>query len=68
MLIERDTVVEAAVTLAAVALFIGIIVVGDEVIGAQAFTLQEGYTVIGAIVAFVLVMAGAGFYLSTKQE
>ncbi|WP_435100896.1 DUF7472 family protein [Halarchaeum sp. P4] len=68
MLIERDTVVEAAVTLGAVALFIGIILVGDTITHTQAFTTQEGYTVVGAIVAFVLVMAGAGLYLSTKQD
>jgi len=64
---ERDTAVEAGVALGAVVLFIAIIVLGGE-ISTQGLTHQGAYAVIAGVVAFVVVMAAAGFYLAGKQE
>ncbi|MBP2250173.1 hypothetical protein J2754_000470 [Halarchaeum solikamskense] len=67
MYMERETAVEAGVTLVAVAVFVAVVILGGEV-SAAGLTESGAYAVVGAIVAFILVMAGAGYYLSTKQD
>jgi len=64
---ERETLVEAGVALGAVVLFIAIVVLGGE-ISTQGLTEQGAYAVVAGIVAFVVVMAGAGYYLAGRQK
>lgn len=67
MLMERETAVEAGIALAGVVVFVAIVIAGGE-ISASGLTQQGAYAVITAIVAFVVVMAGAGFFLSSRQK
>lgn len=65
MELEREAVVEAVVSAAAVVAFVAIIVA----IGASYPTLagQGAFALIGAIVLFVLVMAAIGYWLSGRK-
>jgi len=67
MYMERETAVEAGITLVAVAVFVAVVILGGEV-STAGLTESGAYAVVAAIIAFILVMAGAGYYLSTKQD
>ncbi|WP_232703445.1 DUF7472 family protein [Halobacterium wangiae] len=61
-----DARLEAGVAIVSVLVFIGILVGGATMADGSGQT--AAYTVVGAIVAFILLMAGVGYWLSTKQE
>ncbi|PSP41410.1 hypothetical protein BRC68_14855 [Halobacteriales archaeon QH_6_64_20] len=65
MEVEREALIEVAVSAAAVVVFVALIVV----IGAI-YTPLAGpgaFALIGAIVLFVLTMAGIGYWLSGRE-
>lgn len=64
--VERETVIETAVALSTVGLFVAVIVaVGLTFGGANdALTKTGALALVGAIALFVLVMAGVGVALS----
>lgn len=61
--VERETVVEAAISVVAVLVFLGVMVAIGLSYGGQQLNRTGALAVIGAIVAFVLVMSGVGVYL-----
>lgn len=62
--VERETVVEVAVSVASVGLFVVLIVaVGVAFETNGGFTNTGGLALVGAIALFVLVMAGVGVAL-----
>lgn len=65
MELEREAVIEAVVSSAAVVAFVALIVA----IGVTYPTLTGpgAFAMIGAIVLFVFVMAGIGYWLSDRQ-
>lgn len=65
MELEREAMIEAVVSAAAVVAFVALIVA----IGVTYPTLagQGAFALIGAIVLFVLVMAAIGYWLSGRQ-
>lgn len=66
MNVERDTLVEAGAALLSVLIFVAILIVGAGN-GESGLNPTGAYTVIGGIVAFVVVMSVVGFWLSTKE-
>jgi hypothetical protein len=68
MEIERETVVEAAVSIAGVFVFIAAVtVVGTRFNSNGGLTATGGLAMLGAIVLFVLVMAGVGVWLAGQD-
>jgi protein-S-isoprenylcysteine O-methyltransferase Ste14 len=65
MAIEREAVVEAVVSAAAVVAFVALIVV--IAVAYPTLAGQGAFALIGAIVLFVLVMAAIGYWLSGRQ-
>jgi hypothetical protein len=63
MAIEGETLREIAVSVAAVGLFIALILVIGVTYGSSLGS-AGGLALVGSIVVFVLVMAGVGFFLS----
>lgn len=66
MIVERETLIEAGAALVSVVIFVAILVVGASQ-GGPGLDPEGAYTVIGGIVAFVVVMSGIGYWLSTRQ-
>lgn len=65
--VERETVVEVAVSMVTVGLFVALIVgVGMLYSTDGGFTETGALALVGAIVLFVLVMAGVGIGLSRR--
>ena len=62
-----DARIEAGIAILSALVFIGILVAGGTMTPDE-FGPTGAYTVVGAIVAFILLMGGVGFWLSTKQE
>ncbi len=66
MNVERDTLIEAGAALLSVLIFVAILIVGAGN-GESSLDPSGAYTVVGGIVAFVVVMSVVGFWLSTKE-
>lgn len=66
--VERETVIETAVALSTVGLFVAVIVAVGLIFGGanDALTETGALALVGAIVLFVLVMAGVGVALSRR--
>jgi len=62
-----DARIEAGIAILSALVFIGILLAGGTMTSDE-FGPTGAYTVVGAIVAFILLMGGIGFWLSTKQE
>ena len=62
-----DARLEAGIAILSALVFIGILVAGGTMTTDE-FGPTGAYTVVGAIVAFILLMGGVGYWLSTKQE
>jgi hypothetical protein len=68
MEIERETIVEAVVAVIGVGVFIGIAVVAGAMSnGGTHFSETGALTLVGGMIAFIVVMSGIGFYLSTRE-
>lgn len=64
--VERETMIEIAVSVLAVALFAaGIIAIGNAT-GGQRPTEAGGLALVGAVFLFILVMAGIGLFLERQ--
>lgn len=61
-----DARVEAGIAVLAVLVFIGILVAAMSM-GASGLGATSAYATIAAIVVFILLMAGIGYWLSGKQ-
>jgi hypothetical protein len=57
---------EAGIAVAAVAVFVVILSVAGSM-SENGLTETGAYAVIGGMVAFILLMAGVGYWLSTKE-
>jgi hypothetical protein len=66
MNVERETLVEIGAALISVSIFIAILIVGAGN-GSAGLDQTGAYTVVGGIVAFVVVMGIVGFWLSTRE-
>ncbi|WP_336343059.1 DUF7472 family protein [Halalkalicoccus ordinarius] len=66
--VDRDTVVEIAVSVGAVALFIAVIVVIGDVYNRGGLSTDGGMALVGAITGFVVLMSvlglGLAYYLN----
>lgn len=60
-----DARLEAGIAILSALVFIGILVVGGTM--TDGFGQTGAYTVVGAIVSFILLMGIVGYWLSTKQ-
>jgi len=68
MEIERETIVEAVIALVGVGVFIAITVAAGAMSnGGTGFSETGALTLVGGMIAFVVVMSGIGFYLSTRE-
>lgn len=64
MSLDRETVYQVLVSLAVVGLFIGAAVVVTETFSVNGnISPTGGFALVGVIVMFILVMAGAGLWL-----
>jgi formate-dependent nitrite reductase membrane component NrfD len=64
--VERETMIEIAVSVLAVALFtVGILAIGNAT-GGQQPTSEGALALVGAVFLFVLVMAGIGLFLERR--
>lgn len=61
--VERETVVEAAVSIGTVLAFVVVLIIVGSSYGGQQLDSTGALAIIGAIVAFVFVMAGVGLLL-----
>lgn len=61
-----DARTEAGIAMLAVLVFLGILMAAGSV-GSGTFGATGGYAVVGGIVVFILVMAGVGYWISTKE-
>ncbi|MFB6071940.1 MAG: hypothetical protein ABEJ88_03135 [Halobacterium sp.] len=61
-----DARVEAVIAILSALVFIAILLVGGTM-GGDTFGATGAYVVVAAIVAFILVMAGVGYWISTKE-
>lgn len=68
MEIERELVVETALSVVGVGLFIVLLVLIGARYTDDGLTATGGFALVGAIVAFVLVMTGIGYWLSAREE
>lgn len=64
--VERETLVEAGTATAVVGLFVAVMVVAGTM-STEGLSPTGAYTVIGGIVAFVLVMSIAGYWLTLRE-
>lgn len=62
-----DARTEAGIAMLAVLVFLGILMAAGSV-GSGTFGATSGYAVVVGIVVFILVMAGVGYWISTKEE
>jgi hypothetical protein len=62
-----DARLEAGIAILSALVFIGILVVGSTMTSEE-FGPTGAYTVVAATVAFILLMGGVGYWLSTKEE
>lgn len=66
--IDRDTVVEIVISLAAVSLFITALVTIGTTYNDAGFSTDGAFALIGTIVVFVLLMAGVGLWLAYSRN
>lgn len=66
-MVERETIVEAAVALVGVILFFAIVIGGASASGSE-LGRSGALAVLAGIVVFVVSMAGAGWWLSTQEN
>lgn len=63
---ERESLVDAALATLGVVVFIAVVVVAGSMTS-NGLSEAGTFTVVGGIVVFLAVMAGIGFYLSTRD-
>lgn len=64
--VERETMIEIAVSVLAVGLFVVAIVAIGNATGGQQPTSAGGLALVGAVFLFILVMAGIGLFLERR--
>ncbi|MFC7234957.1 DUF7472 family protein [Halosegnis marinus] len=64
--IERETLVEIAVSTVAVVLFVAALVVVGDSNGASQLTSEGGISIVATILGFVLLMAVVGVFLDRR--
>lgn len=67
MEIERETLVEAGVAAVGVGFFIVVAMLAGSAYGADGLTSTGALVLVGGVVAFILVMAAFGYWLSLRQ-
>ena len=67
MEMERETVLEIAVSVGAVGVFVAIIVGIGVTYGGRGLSSQGGVALLAAIAGFVLLMTGVGFFLARRK-
>jgi len=69
MEIERDTLIEIFVSVAAVLLFVATVVGIATTYGGEGLIGEEGGTILaGAIAGFILLMTAIGYWLSGRES
>lgn len=68
MQVERELVIETAVSVLGVGVFIALLVVVGLQFSRDGLTETGGFGVIAAIVVFVLLMTGVGYWLSAREN
>jgi len=63
---EEDTVVEIAVSVVAVLLFVGAVVEVGSAFGADGLTESGALALIGVVFGFIVLMTGIGYYLAGR--
>lgn len=66
--VERETLVEAGLSVGAVAVFVVALVVVGLVFGSDGIGGAGALAVVGAIVLFVAVMTGVGYWLAHRPS
>jgi|GEM_PF-1849498 len=67
MEVERETLVEAALAVASVGVFIVIALVAGLLFDGSGLSQPGALTLVGGMVAFIVVMTALGFWLSDQQ-
>ena len=67
MEIERETVLEIAVSVGAVVVFVALIVGIGVTYGGQGLSSQGGVALLGAIAGFVVLMTAVGYFLARRK-
>ena len=67
MEIEREMMLEIAVSVGAVVVFVALIVGIGVTYGGQGLSSQGGMALLGAITGFVLLMTAVGFFLAGRK-
>ncbi|MEF8791209.1 MAG: hypothetical protein V5A61_13880 [Haloarculaceae archaeon] len=67
MEIERETMVEIAVSVGAVVLFVALIVGIGVTYGGRGLSAQGGVALLGAMAGFVLLMSVIGYFLAGRS-
>lgn len=65
--VERETIVEVVVSVLAVAAFIAAVVFVGMTYGDGGLTEQGALALVGLVVAFILLMTAAGYWLSGRE-
>jgi hypothetical protein len=69
MELERETLVEIAVSVGAVGLFVAVIIGIGVTYGGEGLIGEEGGLVlVGAIALFIVLMTGIGYWLSGRES
>jgi len=68
MAIERETLIEVAVSLLAVGGFIVAVLLVGEISGGGSLSGQGALALVGLIAAFIVVMTAAGYWLSGREH
>ncbi|PSQ11453.1 hypothetical protein BRC93_05580 [Halobacteriales archaeon QS_5_70_15] len=67
MEIERETLLEIAVSVGAVVFFVAVIVGIGVAYGGRVLSDQGGLALLAAIAGFVLLMTGIGYFFAGRQ-
>lgn len=67
MEIERETMLEIAVSVGAVIVFVALIVGIGATYGGQGLSSEGGIALLAAIAGFVLLMTAVGFFLARRK-
>lgn len=68
MQVERETVIETVVSVVGVGLFIGMLVLIGLEFNQNGLTDTGAFAIISAIVLFILLMTGVGYWLSAREN
>ena len=67
MEIERETMLEIAVSVGAVVVFVALIIGIGVTYGGRGLSSQGGVALLAAMAAFVFLMAGIGYFLAGRK-